>query len=169
MTITMYAASVPLFRQMLNSMNHVLAKAEAHAEAKKIEQQVFLQARLAPDMFALVRQVQIACDFAKGACGRLAGVELPTYEDTEQSFAELTARINKTLAFIDGLPANQIDGSEAREIVLRPGTPKEKKFHGQQYLLNFAIPQFLFHVTTTYAILRHNGVEIGKGDFMGAY
>lgn len=169
MTITMYAASVPLFRQMLNSMNHVLAKAEAHAEAKKIEQQVFLQARLAPDMFALVRQVQIACDFAKGACGRLAGVELPTYEDTEQSFAELTARINKTLAFIDGLPANQIDGSEAREIILRPGTPKEKKFHGQQYLLNFAIPQFLFHVTTTYAILRHNGVEIGKGDFMGAY
>lgn len=169
MTITMYAASVPLFRQMLNSMNHVLTKAEAHAEAKKIEQQVFLQARLAPDMFALVRQVQIACDFAKGACARLAGVELPTYEDTEQSFAELTARINKTLAFIDGLPANQIDGSEAREIVLRPGTPKEKKFHGQQYLLNFAIPQFLFHVTTTYAILRHNGVEIGKGDFMGAY
>lgn len=169
MTISMYAASVPLFRQMLNSMSHVLAKAEAHAEAKKIEPQVFLQARLAPDMFPLLRQVQIACDFAKGGCGRLAGVELPNFEDTEQSFADLMVRINKTMAFIDGLPANQIDGSEEREIILRPGTPKEKKFRGQQYLINFAIPQFLFHVTTAYAILRHNGVEIGKGDFMGAY
>lgn len=169
MTISMYAASVPVFKQMLNSMSHVLSKAEAHAEAKKIEPQVLVQARLAPDMFALVRQVQIGADFAKGVCARLAGVDVPSYEDNEQSFADLQARIKKTLNFIEELSPAQIDGSEEREIVLRPGTPKEKKLTGQQYLLAYGLPQFFFHVTTTYAILRHNGVEVGKGDFMGTF
>jgi hypothetical protein len=169
MTISMHAASIPVFKQMLNSLNDVLAKAEAHAAAKKIEPDALLQARLFPDMFALVRQVQIAADFAKGVSARLAGVEVPAYEDNERSFADLHARISKTLAFIDGLTAAQIDGSETREIVLRPGTPKEQKLNGQTYLLQYGLPQFFFHVTTAYAILRHNGVELGKRDFMGSY
>ncbi len=167
MSITMYAASVPVFKQMLTSMSHVLSKAEARATEKGIDPQVFLQGRLAPDMFHLIRQVQIAADFAKGVPARLAAAELPMYEDTEQSFADLQARISKTLAFIDTLSASAIDGSEEREIVLRPGTPKERKFAGQAYLLNFGLPQFFFHVTSTYAILRHLGVEVGKGDYMG--
>ena len=169
MSISMYTASVPVFKQLLNALNDVLAKAEAHATAKSIAPDVLLQARLFPDMFALRQQVQIATDFAKGVSARLAGVEVPAYEDNEQSFADLHARIAKTLAFIDGLRPEQIDGSEQREIVLRPGTPKEKKLSGQTYLLHYGLPQFFFHVTTTYAILRHNGVEVGKRDFMGAY
>lgn len=169
MTISMYAASVPVFKQMLASMDHVLSKAEAHAEVKKIDPQVFIQARLAPDMFPLVRQVQIAADFAKGVCGRLAGVELPTYEDSEQTFADLHVRIAKTLAFINELTPAQFEGSEERNIVLRPGTEKERKFKGQDYLLHFGLEHFFFHVTSTYAILRHNGVEVGKGDFMGTF
>ncbi len=169
MSISMYAASVPMFKQMLTSMSEILTKAEAHAEAKKIEQQVFTQARLAPDMFPLTRQVQIAADFAKGVSARLANVEVPTYEDNEHTFADLQVRIAKTIAFIDSLTAPQFSGSEEREIVLRPGTPKEKKMTGQSYLISYGIPQFFFHVTSTYAILRHNGVEIGKGDFMGKF
>ena len=169
MSISMYTASVPVFKQLLNALNDVLAKAEAHATAKSIAPDVLLQARLFPDMFALRQQVQIATDFAKGVSARLAGVEVPAYEDNEQSFADLHARIAKTLAFIDGLRPEQIDGSEQREIVLRPGTPKEKKLSGQTYLLHYGLPQFFFHVTTAYAILRHNGVEVGKRDFMGAY
>jgi len=169
MTISMYATSIPLFRQMLNSLNDILAKAEAHASEKKIEPDTLLQARLFPDMFPLVRQVQIAADFAKSVPARLAGVEVPAYEDAEQSFADLHARIAKTLSFLDGLTPAQIDGSETREIVLRPGTPKEKKFIGQSYLLHYGLPQFFFHVTTAYAILRHNGIELGKRDFMGSY
>ena len=169
MSISMYTAAIPVFKQMLNSLHDVLAKAEAHATAKNIEPNALLQARLFPDMFPPTRQVQIAADFAKGVAARLADVELPAYEDNEQTFAELQARIAKTLAFIDTLSAAQIDGSETREIVLRPGTPKEKKLSGQTYLLSYGLPQFFFHVTTAYAILRHNGVEIGKKDFMGAY
>jgi hypothetical protein len=169
MTISMHAASIPVFRQMLNSLKDILSKAEAHTTDKKIEPNAFLQARLFPDMLPLTRQVQIAADFAKGVSARLAGVDVPTYEDTEQSFADLQARIAKTLAFIDGLNSAQIDGSEQREIILRPGTPKEQKFTGQAYLLHYGLPQFFFHVTTAYAILRHNGVEIGKRDYMGSY
>jgi hypothetical protein len=168
-TISMYAASVPVFRQMLNSLKDILGKAETHATERKIEPAALLQARLFPDMLPLTRQVQIAADFAKGVSARLAGLEVPAYEDNEQTFADLQARIVKTLAFIDGLTPEQIDGSEAREIVLRPGTPKEQKFTGQAYLLHYGLPQFFFHVTTTYSILRHNGVEIGKRDLMGAY
>ncbi|MEO8407692.1 MAG: DUF1993 domain-containing protein [Oxalobacteraceae bacterium] len=169
MTISMYCASIPVFKQMLTSLHDVLTKAETHATAKNIDPKALLQARLFPDMFPLLRQVQIAADFAKGIAARLADVELPAYEDNEQTFAELQERIKKTLAFLDSLNAVQIDGSETREIVLRPGTPKEKKLSGQSYLLHYGLPQFFFHVTTAYAILRHNGVEIGKKDYMGAY
>ncbi|SFB09595.1 hypothetical protein SAMN04515620_11757 [Collimonas sp. OK607] len=169
MTISMHSASIPVFKQMLTALNDVLAKAEAHATEKKIDPNAFLQARLFPDMFPLIRQVQIAADFAKSVPARLAGAEVPAYEDNEQTFADLQARIKKTLAFIDGLSAAQIDGSETLEIVLRPDTPKEKKLSGQTYLLGYGLPQFFFHVTTAYDILRHNGVEIGKRDFMGAY
>ncbi len=167
MTITMYNASVPVFKQMLTSLSHVLNKAEIHAKEKKIEPEVFLQARLYPDMFSLVRQVQIGADFAKGVCARLANVEVPAYEDNEVSFADLQARIKKTLAFIEALDRHQFDDAATREIVTRPGTPKEKRFTGLSYLLSYGLPQFFFHVTTTYAILRHNGVEVGKGDYMG--
>jgi|GEM_PF-816585 len=126
MTITMYNASVPVFKQMLTSLSHVLNKAEIHAKEKKIEPEVFLQARLYPDMFSLVRQVQIGADFAKGVCARLANVEVPAYEDNEVSFADLQARIKKTLAFIEALDQRQFDDAATREIVTRPGTPKEK-------------------------------------------
>jgi uncharacterized protein len=169
MTISLYAASIPVFKQMLKSLSTMLAKAEAHAGAMKIEPNALLHARLFPDMFPLIKQVQIAADFARGVSARLAGVEVPTYDGDEQSFADLQAMITKTLAFLDSFSPAQIDGQEGREIVLRPGTPKEKKFNGQSYLLSYALPQFFFHVTTTYAILRHNGLEIGKRDYMGAY
>jgi uncharacterized protein len=169
MTSFMYATSVPVLTQMLHSLRAILDKAEAHATAKKIEPTVLLQSRLYPDMFPLLRQVQIAADFAKGIAARLAGAEVPAYEDNEQSFAELRARLDRTLAFIGGLDAAQFEGSETREVVLRPGTPKERKLAGQAYLLNYGLPQFFFHATTAYAILRHNGVEIGKGDYMGSY
>ena len=169
MAISMYAASVPVLTQMLDSLSDVLNKAEAHATAKNIAPEILLQSRLFPDMFALVRQVQIAADFAKGIAGRLAEAELPAYEDNEQSFADLSARIAKTKAFILSLDAAKFEGSENRDIILRSGTPKEKKLSGHAYLLNYGFPQFFFHVTTTYAILRHNGVELGKKDYMGSY
>ncbi|WP_166360233.1 DUF1993 domain-containing protein [Pseudomonas akapageensis] len=169
MSISLYAASVPVFKQMLTALSGVLAKAEAHATAKKIDPNALLQARLYPDMFPLTRQVQIAVDFAKGVSARLAGVEVPSYPDTEQTFAELQDLLKKVLAFVDGIKPEQIDGQEGREIVTRPGTDKEKRFTGQSYLLSYGLPQFFFHVTTTYAILRHNGVEVGKRDFMGAF
>ncbi len=169
MSISMYSASVPVFKQMLLALADVLAKAEAHAKANNIDAETLLQARLAPDMFPLVRQVQIACDFAKSVPARLAGVEVPSYEDSEQNFAELQTRISNTLAVVESFSAAQIDGSEDLEVVLRAGTPKEKKLNGQTYLLSYGLPQFFFHITTSYALLRHNGVEIGKRDYMGAY
>lgn len=168
MTISMYAASVPVCRQMLNSLTSILNKAEAHATGKKIDPNALLQARLFPDMFPLTHQVQIASDFAKGLSARLAGIDVPSYEDNEKTFDELRARIARTLEFINGIHPNLIDGSEGREIVIHPGTPREMKFNGQAYLLHYAMPQFFFHVTTAYAILRHNGVELGKRDYMGA-
>lgn len=169
MALSMYSASVPVFVQMLGSLSDLLRKAEAHADARKIEPAAFLQSRLYPDMFPLVRQVQIACDFAKSVPARLAGAEVPAYEDTEQDFAELQARIARTLEFIQGLSPDAFDGSDGREIVLRPGTPKERRLGGQAYLLQYGLPQFFFHVATTYALLRQGGVEIGKKDFMGQY
>ena len=169
MTISAYTSSVPVFKQMLTALSNVLQKAEAHATEKNIDPNALLQARLFPDMFPLVRQVQIAVDFAKGVSARLAGVDVPSYADTEQSFADLQALLAKALAFIDTLNAAQFEGSASKEIVLRPGTPKEKKLSGSAYLQNYGMPQFFFHVTTAYAILRHNGVDIGKRDYMGAY
>lgn len=169
MTTTMYSTSVPVFKQMLASLQVILQKAQAHATEKKIEEQVFLQARLAPDMFNLIRQVQIAADFAKSVSARLANVDVPDFPDTENSFEELHARLNETLDFINGLEPEQFTESETREIILRPGTPKEKKLIGTSYLLGYGLPQFFFHVTTAYGILRNQGVELGKRDYMGNY
>ncbi len=169
MTISMHAASVPVFKQLLGALGEILAKAEAHATEKKIDPNALLQARLFPDMFPLIRQVQIACDFAKGVCARLAGVDVPVYDDQETTFEELRALVAKTVAFIDGLDAMPFDDSETRDITLRPGTPKERSIAGQPYLLSYGLPQFFFHLTTAYALLRHNGVELGKKDYMGAF
>ena len=168
MAISMYAASVPVFKRMLGSLDAILARAEEHAAQRGYEPEVLLQARLFPDMFPLVRQVQIAADFAKSVPARLSGTEMPVYADTEQTFAELHERLARTIAFIDTLAEADFAGSEERQIVLRPGTPKERRFAGVDYLLHYGLPQFYFHVTTAYALLRHNGVEIGKLDYMGA-
>lgn len=167
MSLSMFDASVPGLLQGLKGLKTALAKAEAHAEARKIEPDALLQARLYPDMFTLVRQVQIATDFAKGAAGRLAGAELPVFEDVETSFADLKARVAKAVAFIEGLAPAQFEGAETREVSLnRRG--QVVSFTGRDYLLLQALPNFWFHVTTAYAILRHNGVELSKSDYMGA-
>jgi len=166
MSLSMYQASIPVFIRQLNNLSTILGIAAAHAEEKKIEQSVFLNARLAPDMFPLSRQVQIACDSAKGGAALLAGIEAPSHADDESSFAELQARIAKTLAFLQGIGAAQIDGSEARTISLKR-RDKETLFQGQAFLLDHVLPNFYFHLTTAYAILRHNGVAIGKRDFLG--
>jgi hypothetical protein len=166
MSISMYQASAPRFANTLNNLSAILAKAKIHAEAKKIDEQVLTSSRLFPDMFALARQVQIACDTAKGAVARLAGVEIPKHEDTEKTFDELRERIAKTLAFIATVKAAQIDGTEDKEIVLKL-QGKDVPTKGMTYLLGRAWPNFYFHVTTAYNILRHNGVELGKGDFIG--
>jgi len=169
MTVSLHAASVPVFQQLLGSLGQLLAKAEAHAAERKIDADALLQARLFPDMFPLLKQVQIACDFARGVSGRLAGAELPVIEGDQKTFADLQALIATTLGFIGGLESAGFDGADTREIVLRPGTPKERRMPGQHYLLHYGLPQFFFHVTTAYDLLRHNGVEVGKRDFMGNY
>jgi hypothetical protein len=169
MTTSMYTTSIPVFKQMLGGLADVLRKAEAHAEAKKIDPNALLQARLFPDMFNLLRQVQVASDFAKGVAARLAGVDVPKVEDKETTFAELQARITTVLAFMDSLNPSQFADAATREIITQAGTPKEKRFTGQSYLLNYGLPHFFFHTTTAYAILRHNGVEVGKKDYIGTY
>jgi hypothetical protein len=169
MTLAIYTASIPVFTQMLGGLKTVLSKAEAHAVDKKIDPNALLQARLFPDMFPLLRQVQVAADFAKSVSARLAGVEVPKMEDKEQTFSELQARVDAVLAFMASLDAAQFDDSATREIVTQAGTPKEKRFTGQSYLLNYGLPHFFFHTTTAYAILRHNGVEVGKKDYIGTY
>jgi len=166
MTISMYQASVPVFTRTLNNLAAILDKAAAHAEAKKIDPAVLVNARLYPDMFALARQVQIASDSAKGGAARLTGVEPPKFEDNETSFPELIARVRKTVAYLEALKPAQIDGSEERAITLKI-RDKTLTFVGLPYLLHHVLPNFFFHVTTTYAILRHSGVEIGKQDFLG--
>jgi len=165
----MYTTSIPVFKQMLGGLREVLNKAEAHAAARKIEPAALLQARLFADMFPLLRQVQVATDFAKSVSARLAGVEVPKLEDSEQTFADLQARVATVLAFLEGLDAAKFDEAATREIVTQAGTPKEKRFTGQSYLLNYGLPHFFFHTTTAYAILRHSGVEVGKKDYIGAY
>jgi uncharacterized protein len=169
MTDAMYASSIAVFKQMLSSLDAILAKAGAHVAEKKIEPVALTQARLFPDMFPLCKQVQIACDFARGVSARLTGTEVPKYEDNEQTFDELRGLIARSLDFIGSFSPAQFTGAAQREIVIRPGTPKERHFNGQAYLLSYGLPQFFFHVTTAYALLRHNGIEIGKRDYMGQY
>ena len=169
MTSPMYTHSVPVFKQLLTALKAILAQANAHAAAKSIEPDALLQARLYPDMFPLVKQVQIAADFSRGISARLAGIEVPAYEGKEESFADLDALLARTLEFLDSVKSAQFEGSETKEIVLRPGTPKEKKLSGQAYLANYGFPQFFFHITTAYNLLRHSGLSIGKRDYMGAY
>ena len=170
MTTPIYNASIPVFRQMLGSLQDILAKTEAHATARKIEPDALLQARLFPDMFPMARQVLIACDFAKGVAARLAGVEVPSLPDAERpGFADLYERISTVLAFIDSLPQAAFAEAATRQITIQPGTPREKQFVGEHYLLHYGLPQFFFHVNATYAIARHNGVELGKRDYMGKF
>ncbi|XXX78352.1 DUF1993 family protein [Sorangium sp. So ce134] len=166
MAISMYQASVPLLVRALGNLSAILKKAAAYAEAKKIEPRVLLDARLAPDMLPLTRQVQIASDSAKGCGARLAAVDVPKYEDNEASFDELQARIDKTIAFLKTLRPEQIDGSEDREVTI-PTRDQPMKFKGLPYLTFFVLPNVYFHVTTAYAILRHNGLDIGKMDYLG--
>ena len=166
MTISMYQASAPRFASTLKNLSAILDKAQAHCDAKKIDPLVLTSARLYPDMFALARQVQVACDTAKGAMARLAGVEIPKYEDSEKTFEELKARIAKTVAFIETFKPAQIDGTDDKDLVIKLGT-REMQWKGMQYLLGFALPNFYFHAATAYAILRHNGVELVKRDFIG--
>lgn len=167
MTISMYAASAPCFASMLRNLDAILVKAQDHAVARKIDPAVLLGARLFPDMLPFVKQVQIATDHAKGAVARLAGVAVPKFEDSEQSFDELRARIARTIEFVESFSAAQIDGSEEREIALKVGG-HEMSFTGQPYLVGFALPNFYFHLVTAYNILRHNGVGIGKSDYIGS-
>jgi hypothetical protein len=166
MSLSLYAATVPPMRHMLKSLSSLLSKAESHCEARKIDPAALLGARLYPDMFPFTRQIQIASDGAKGAAARLAGVEIPKFEDNETTFAELHARVEKTIAFLDTLTPAQFEGAESRKIEL-PLRDRTLEFTGADYLFNHANPNFLFHVTTAYALLRHNGVEIGKRDFLG--
>jgi hypothetical protein len=162
----MYAASIPQFKKMLTNLSKILEKGETFAKAKNIDGTVLLNDRLAPNMFPLSKQVQIACDQVKNGMARLAGVEPPKFNDAETTFAQLQDRIAKTIAFADGITPAQVDGTEAKEIKF---SIKEWNFEfvGQQYLLTWIIPNFYFHVTTAYNILRHNGVEIGKSDYLG--
>lgn len=163
--IDMHRASVGVFKHLLGSLDAILGKAVAYADARNIEHEVLLKARLAPDMFHLIRQVQIASDNAKGCVARLAGVEIPKYEDNEASFADLKARIAKTIAFLDSVKPEQLNGSEDKHIVLKMG-PNTREFNGLNYLFDNATPNVYFHVTIVYAILRHNGLDIGKKDFL---
>ena len=168
MTLSMYQASVPVFLRTLAALSAVLDKAAAHAAQRKIDPSVLLNTRLFPDMFPLVRQVQLTADFAKGASARLAGVEVPKFADSEATFDDLKARIAKTIDFVKTLKPAKIDGSEARDITIPVGG-QPRTFKGQPYLLHFALPNFFFHAATAYDILRHCGVEIGKRDFIGPF
>ncbi|MBI3715060.1 MAG: DUF1993 domain-containing protein [Betaproteobacteria bacterium] len=168
MTVSLYQVSIPLFQRTLVNLKALLKKGEDYAAAKKIEPSVLLNARLYPDMFALTRQVQIAADVAKGACARLSGQEIPKFDDNEASFADLYARIDKTLAYLATFQPGQIDGQEEREIVFTAGGV-ERRFKGQTYLLHWATPNVFFHVMATYAILRENGVDVGKMDYLGGF
>jgi uncharacterized protein len=167
MTISLYQSSVPIFVQFLTSLSAVLDKAAAYAEAKKVEPSVLLNTRLAPDMFPLVRQVRMATDHAVNACGRLAGVDMPSFSNSETTIPELKDRIAKTIDFIKGLKPAQIDGNEDKEIKITFPSGATREFTGQSLLLNNSLPNFYFHCTTAYDILRHCGLELGKRDFMG--
>jgi hypothetical protein len=166
MTISMDQASVPRFVNILGNLSGILDKAQAHVDARKIDQSALTADRLFPDMLPMTTQVQIACDAAKGVAARLAGVDIPVFEDNEKTLADLKARIAKTIAFLQTVTPAQIDGTEDKEIVIKRGD-KETRYTGMQFLLGHAVPNFYFHVTTAYNILRHNGIEIGKRDYLG--
>ena len=167
MSISMHSASAPVFTRMLNNLLRWLDKAEAHAAAKKFDAGVLLAARLAPDMLAFTKQVQIATDTAKFCMARLAGVDAPKFDDNEASLADLRARIRTTIAFVESVPASRVDGSETREVTI-PRRDGPITMTGEAYLTRYALPNFFFHVTTAYALLRHNGVDLGKPDYLGA-
>lgn len=166
MSISMYQASVPRFINILGNLSAILDKTQAHVEARKLDETALTGFRLYPDMLPMARQIMIATDTAKGLVARLAGVEIPVYEDTEKTIPELKARIAKTIAYLQSFKPAQIDGTEDKEIVIKRGD-KETRYTGMQFMLGHAVPNFYFHVATTYAILRHNGVEIGKRDYLG--
>lgn len=166
MTISMYSVSTPIFIRMLENLSAIIDKAAAHAEAARIDPSIFVNARLAPDMYPFSRQVQIATDMVKGCAARLAGIDVPSFADTESTFDELKERIAKTIAFLDTVGMERIDGTEEKEIIIK--TPhRELVMCGELYLKHYVLPNFYFHVTTAYAILRHNGVKLGKTDFIG--
>jgi uncharacterized protein len=168
MSISMHSASVPIFVRMLGNLAAWLDKADADAQVRKFDVSVLLGSRLYPDMLPLTSQVQIACDTAKFCVARLAGAEAPKFDDTEKTIDELKARIAKTIEYLKSVPASHVEGSEARPISVPRGRGKEPlQFSGEAYLKHFALPNFHFHATTAYAILRHNGVELGKADFLG--
>lgn len=167
MTISMYEASIPQFKKMLGNLSAILKTAQAHSINKKVDEKVVLGSRLFLDMFALTKQVQIACDQVKNGLARLAGVEPPKMDDQESTFSELQERIAKTIKFLDTLEPSQLDSATKKEIKFSIGEWKFE-FIGDQYLLTWIIPNFYFHITTAYNILRHNGVEIGKSDYLGA-
>lgn len=166
MSISMYQAGIPVIVRYLTNLSTILDKAAAHCAARKIDPSVLINFRLSPDMLPFARQIQIATDIVKGGASRLAGAEVPSYADTEASFDDLKARIAKTIAHLKSFSAAQVDGSEGKDIVLKFG-PTEHKFNGQDYLTGFVLPNFYFHISMAYAILRHCGVEIGKKDFLG--
>lgn len=168
MSLSLYDVSVPIFVQSLKALADILKKAEAHADARKIEHSVFLNARLAPDMYPLTRQIQLATDFAKGGSARIAGVDVPSFPDTEISFEELHTRIEKTITFITSISKEKFIGAEHRDITI-PMRPEPRTFNALVYLRHGALANFFFHATTAYDILRHNGVELGKRDFLGVY
>jgi hypothetical protein len=166
MTMSMYSASVPVFKHMLSNLSHILDKGQAHCEARKIDPTALTTFRLAPDMLPFTRQVLIACDAAKLGVARISGVEAPKFEDQESTFAQLKERIGKTLAYLESVPAGTLDGTEDKEVTFPVGRDKTRTMSAQAYLTTWALPNFFFHVTTAYAILRHNGVDLGKADYL---
>jgi len=166
MTISMSSASLPVFKAMLGNLSHILDKGQAHAEAKKFDPAALLQFRLAPDMLPFTRQILIACDGAKIGMARISGVEAPKFEDTEATFPELKARIQKTLDYLDSVPSERVDGTEDKDITFPIGREKTRTMKAEAYLKHWVMPNFYFHVTMAYAILRHNGVELGKADYL---
>jgi hypothetical protein len=166
MTISMSSASLPVFKTMLSNLSHILEKGEAHAEARKFDPAVLLSYRLAPDMLPFTRQVLIACDAAKNGVARISGVEAPKFDDTESTFGELKARIQKTIDYLASVPDERMDGTEDKDITFPIGRDKTRTMKGEAYLKHWALANFHFHVTMAYAILRHNGVELGKADFL---
>jgi hypothetical protein len=166
MTISMSSASLPVCKTMLGNLSHMLDKAQAHAEARKFDPQALLQYRLAPDMLPFTRQILIACDAAKNGVARISGLEAPKFEDNEASIPELKARIQKTLDYLATVPADKLDGTEEKEITVPVGRDSTRTMKCEAYLKHWMLPNLFFHVTTAYAILRHNGVELGKADYL---